>query len=32
MIGRVVDALGNPIDGLGSINSKEKYPIERVAT
>lgn len=32
MVGRVVDALGNPIDGLGTINSKEKYPIERVAT
>ena len=32
MIGRVVDALGNPIDGLGEIKSKENYPIERVAT
>ncbi|MDD2870351.1 MAG: F0F1 ATP synthase subunit alpha [Candidatus Gracilibacteria bacterium] len=32
LIGRVVDALGNPIDGLGAINSTEKYPIERVAT
>jgi len=32
MIGRVVDSLGNPIDGLGDIKSKEKYPIERVAT
>ncbi|MDP2090488.1 MAG: F0F1 ATP synthase subunit alpha [Candidatus Gracilibacteria bacterium] len=32
LIGRVVDALGNPIDGLGEINSTEKYPVERVAT
>lgn len=32
LIGRVVDALGNPIDGLWAINSTEKYPIERVAT
>jgi len=32
MVGRVVDALGNPIDGLGEIKSTEKYPIERVAT
>jgi len=32
MIGRVVDALWNPIDGLGKIKSKESYPIERVAT
>jgi len=32
LIGRVVDALGNPIDGLWEIKSTEKYPIERVAT
>jgi len=32
MVGRVVDALGHPIDGLGEIKSKETYPIERVAT
>jgi len=32
MIGRVVDSLGNPIDGMWEIASKEKYPIERVAT
>ena len=32
MVGRVVDALWNPIDGLGDIKSKEFYPIERVAT
>lgn len=32
MVGRVVDALGNPIDGLWEIKTTEKYPIERVAT
>jgi len=32
LIGRVVDALWNPIDWLGELNSKENYPIERVAT
>jgi len=32
MIGRVVDALGNPIDGLGDIKTTETYPVERVAT
>ena len=29
--GRVVDALGNPIDGKGPINAKEFDPIEKVA-
>ncbi|ATU05395.1 F0F1 ATP synthase subunit alpha [Candidatus Gracilibacteria bacterium HOT-871] len=32
LIGRVVDPLGNPIDGLGDLNAKEHYPVERVAT
>ncbi len=32
LIGRVVDALWNPMDGLGEIKSTEFYPIERVAT
>jgi F-type H+-transporting ATPase subunit alpha len=32
LIGRVVDALGNPIDGRGPIKALEKYPTERVAT
>ena len=32
MIGRVVDALGRPIDGTGPIKSKETRPIERVAS
>jgi len=32
LIGRVVDSLWNPIDGLGDIKSTENYPIERVAT
>ena len=29
--GRVVDALGNPIDGKGPINAKQLDPIEKVA-
>jgi F-type H+-transporting ATPase subunit alpha len=28
----VVDALGNPIDGLGEIKATEQYPVERVAS
>lgn len=32
LLGRVVDALGNPIDGLGPIKTTEYYPAERVAT
>jgi F-type H+-transporting ATPase subunit alpha len=31
MLGRVVDALGNPIDGKGAINAAAKAPLERVA-
>ncbi|MBD3646555.1 MAG: F0F1 ATP synthase subunit alpha, partial [Pseudomonadales bacterium] len=31
MLGRVVDALGNPIDGKGPINASEYAPIEKVA-
>ncbi len=31
LLGRVVDALGNPIDGKGPINAKATAPIERVA-
>ncbi len=31
MLGRVVDALGNPIDGKGPINTKEARPIESPA-
>lgn len=31
MIGRVVDALGNPLDGKGPIAAKEFYNIERIA-
>ena len=31
LIGRVLDGLGKPIDGKGDLNSKESYPIERVA-
>lgn len=32
MIGRVVNALGAPIDGQGVIKSESNYPIERVAS
>ena len=32
LIWRVVDALWNPIDGLGEIKNEEYYPVERVAT
>jgi F-type H+-transporting ATPase subunit alpha len=31
MLGRVVDALGNPIDGKGPITNTKQAPIERVA-
>jgi F-type H+/Na+-transporting ATPase subunit alpha len=31
LLGRVVDALGNPIDGKGAIKAKQSSPIERVA-
>jgi F-type H+/Na+-transporting ATPase subunit alpha len=31
MIGRVVDALGNPIDGKGPIASTQRNPLERIA-
>src|SRR5438874_320079 len=32
MVGRVVNALGEPIDGKGPINTKQFNPIERLAT
>jgi F-type H+/Na+-transporting ATPase subunit alpha len=31
LLGRVVDALGNPIDGKGPVEAKLKSPLERVA-
>ena len=31
LIGRVVNALGDPIDAKGPINSTERYPVERIA-
>ncbi|MHB8799079.1 MAG: F0F1 ATP synthase subunit alpha [Thermoanaerobaculia bacterium] len=31
VIGRVVDPLGQPLDGKGPIEAKEYYPIERIA-
>jgi F-type H+-transporting ATPase subunit alpha len=31
LLGRVVDALGNPIDGKGPINTDRRRPVERIA-
>jgi F-type H+-transporting ATPase subunit alpha len=31
LLGRVVDALGRPIDGKGPIDAKETYPVEKIA-
>ena len=31
LIGRVVDSLGNPLDGLGPIKTKKTMPMERIA-
>jgi F-type H+-transporting ATPase subunit alpha len=31
LLGRVVDALGRPVDGRGPIQAAERYPVERVA-
>ena len=31
LVGRVVDALGNPIDGKGPIAAADSYPVERIA-
>jgi F-type H+-transporting ATPase subunit alpha len=31
LVGRVVDALGSPIDGKGAIKSKDRYPVEKIA-
>ncbi len=31
LLGRVVDALGQPIDGKGPIDAKETYPVEKIA-
>jgi len=31
LLGRAVDALGNPVDGKGPIDAKETYPVERIA-
>ncbi|MBI2196721.1 F0F1 ATP synthase subunit alpha [Candidatus Daviesbacteria bacterium] len=31
LIGRVVDALGNPIDGKGAVKTKISYPVEKIA-
>jgi len=31
LLGRVVDTLGNPIDGKGPVESEEFYPVEKIA-
>jgi len=31
LIGRVIDALGRPIDGKGTVNTKKNYPTEKIA-
>jgi len=31
LLGRVVDALGRPVDGKGPIESKEYFPVEKIA-
>ncbi len=31
LLGRVIDALGNPIDGQKSIKAQKRYPIEKIA-
>lgn len=31
LLGRAVDALGNPVDGKGPIQAKETYPVEKIA-
>jgi F-type H+-transporting ATPase subunit alpha len=31
LLGRTLDALGNPIDGKGPVNTKEFYPVEKIA-
>lgn len=31
LLGRVVNSLGQPVDGKGEINAKENYPVEKIA-
>jgi F-type H+-transporting ATPase subunit alpha len=31
LLGRAVDALGNPVDGKGPISATESYPVEKIA-
>ena len=31
LLGRVVDAIGNPIDGKGPVQSDESYPVDQIA-
>lgn len=32
LLGRTIDALGRPLDGLGAIETETSYPLQRVAT
>lgn len=32
LVGRVIDALGQPIDGKGPIKAKSQYPVEKIAS
>ncbi len=32
LLGRIVDALGNPVDGQGPIKATDHFPTERVAS
>jgi len=32
LVGRVLDALGNPIDGKGPVKTTKKYPVEKIAS
>lgn len=31
VVGRVIDPLGNPLDGKGPVSSSERFPVERIA-
>jgi len=31
LLGRVIDPLGNPVDGKGAIHSETRYPLEKIA-
>ncbi len=31
LLGRVVDALGQPVDGMGEIDAEDRFPVEKIA-